>query len=376
MSKPRSSRPRPSQPRPASPPFTLVLSGGGMKGLAHVGVLQALEEHGLVPSLVVGSSIGSLIAAGWASGMPLDEMAARARRVRRRDVFQVAHVDMALRRLGAPAIYRREPLEALIAALVGERTFDDLVHPLLVNTVDIDSGMQVMWGLPGLRDVRVADAVFASCALPGIFPPRAIRGRHYVDGAVIENLPVRVAATAGPGPVLAVNLSATTTVREGTERQGFAAIYTRGLELVMQVQTEAGLRGWQGPPLVLVEPRVEDVSMFAFDRTPELLAEGRRATLEALAQVGGALQEMELGMHPRRRVRVSVDAERCIGCGLCLLRAPDTFQRTPDGKVRVTAAEQTWSPLDGALVRDCPTRAIVATDLLDPAGTAEASTAA
>jgi len=106
--------------------FTLVLSGGGMKGLAHVGVLQALEERGLEPSLIVGSSIGALIAATWATGMPLREIVARARLVRRKDVFAVAHADMAFRRMRAPAVYRREPLDDLVSSLVGTYTFREL----------------------------------------------------------------------------------------------------------------------------------------------------------------------------------------------------------------------------------------------------------
>src|SRR5262249_49921689 len=106
-------------------PFTLVLSGGGLKGLAHIGVFRALEEHGLTPSLVVGSSIGSLIGAAWTSGTTVHQMVVRAMAVRRRDVFQVAHVDMAFRRMQAPALYRREPLEALIHSLVGDVTFRD-----------------------------------------------------------------------------------------------------------------------------------------------------------------------------------------------------------------------------------------------------------
>src|SRR4051812_46342143 len=104
-------------------PFTLVLSGGGLKGLAHIGVLRALEERALVPGLVVGSSIGSLIGAAWAAGATVPQMEAKARGIRRRDVFQVAHTDVALRRLLAPSLYRREPLEALIASLVGDVTF-------------------------------------------------------------------------------------------------------------------------------------------------------------------------------------------------------------------------------------------------------------
>src|ERR687890_1042493 len=104
-------------------PFTLVLSGGGLKGLAHIGVLRALEERNLVPSLVVGSSIGSLIAAAWAAGVPTPLMEARARLVRRRDVFQVARADVAFRRLLAPALYRRGTLPGGVEHLVGGGPF-------------------------------------------------------------------------------------------------------------------------------------------------------------------------------------------------------------------------------------------------------------
>ena len=337
--------------------FTLVLSGGGLKGLAHIGVFRALEERGLVPGLVVGSSMGSLVAAAWASGMSPAEMTARARLVRRRHVFQVAHVDMALRRLLSPAIYRREPLDLLIHDLVGDRTFADLARPLLVNTVDLHSGRQVLWGLPGRRAVRVADAVFASCALPGIFPPRVIEGRSYVDGAVIENLPVHIAATASEGPVIAVNVAATSVERSTHETQGFAATYIRGLEIVMQTQIESHLARWNGPPLLLVQPSVEHVGMFSFHHTQELIDEGYRATVAALDALGTRLDTAERGLHPRRRVRLSVDAARCIGCGICVVRAPDVF-RMYDGKATVIGAAQTWSPLDGGYVRECPVGAI------------------
>ncbi|HEU4588639.1 MAG TPA: patatin-like phospholipase family protein [Gemmatimonadales bacterium] len=277
--------------------LTLVLSGGGMKGLAHIGVLKALEERGLVPSLVVGSSIGSLVGAAWACGQSLADMERRALGVQRRQVFKVAHTDMALRRLLAPAIYRREPLEALIRSLVGDCTFRDLTRRLLVNTVDLNSGRQVVWGMPGRDHAPLADVVFASCALPGIFPPRQIDGRWYVDGAVVENLPVRVAAAADPAPILAVNVAATSVHRAGVEQQGFAATYIRGLEVVMQTQIEAELRHWTGPPLVLVQPPVEQVGMFAFDRTAELVEAGYRATLAALDQLPSTLDRLSRTVH-------------------------------------------------------------------------------
>jgi NTE family protein len=339
-------------------PFTLVLSGGGLKGLAHIGVLRALEEHGLVPSLVVGSSIGSLIGAAWASGVPLRQMEARARAVRRRDIFQVAHTDVAFRRLQAPALYRREPLEFLVRSLVGDVTFRDLPRRLLVNTVDLHSGMQVLWGLPGLLDTKVADAVVASCALPGIFPPRVINGRSYVDGAVVENLPVRLAASLGTGPILAVNVAATSVVRSSDETVGFAATYTRGLEIAMQTQIEGQLREWEGPPLILVLPRVEHISMFAFDRNEELLEAGYRAASQTLAGLGGKLNTVPSGMHPTRRLRVLVDESRCVGCGACVVQAPKVFRLDARGKAEVHTPIQTWSPIEGAYVLNCPTYAI------------------
>ena len=263
-------------------PFTLVLSGGGLKGLAHIGVLKALEERGMRPSLIVGSSMGSMVAGAWAAGMTLDEMETRALALRRRDVFRVAHVDMALKRMHAPALYRREPFDALLQTVVGDRTFHDLHYPLLVNTVDLLTGQQVSWGLPGRRTARVADAVFASCALPGVFPPREIQGHYYVDGAVVENLPVRVAATAGTGSIIAINVATTSLPRTLEETDGFAATYVRGLEIVMQTQIEGLLRDWSGPPLTLIEPKVAHVGMFSFTQTRELIDEGYRATAEAL----------------------------------------------------------------------------------------------
>src|ERR1043166_6778348 len=106
--------------------FNLVLGGGGLKGLAHIGVLDALEERGLVPSAIVGCSMGALIAAAWATGMSLTEMEDRAPADTRKDVSRIPHLDMAMKRMLPPAIYRREPLDNLIHAIVGNPTFRDL----------------------------------------------------------------------------------------------------------------------------------------------------------------------------------------------------------------------------------------------------------
>lgn len=343
--------------------FSLVLSGGGLKGLAHIGALRALEERGLAPSLIVGVSMGSLVAAAWANGLTVQELEDRALALTRHDIFRIAHLDMALKRMLSPAVYRREPLDRILAELLGTRRFRDLPHRLLVCTVDLNSGRQMLWGLPGLDDASVADAVFASCALPGILPPREVNGHVCADGAIVDNLPVQAAAAVLRAPVVAVDLTSGPVVREGVERTGFAATYARGFEIVMGRMAERAVEDWGNPPLVLVRPRVERVSMFAFNRSAFLIAEGYRATLEALDRLPERLEALEPGIHPRRDVEISIERDRCVGCGLCAAHYPATFAMAGDGRAVVQQARHRWSPVGDAAVRLCPTEAIRSRDV-------------
>jgi NTE family protein len=350
-----------------SPPqFTLVLGGGGLKGLAHIGVLRALEERGMTPGAVIGCSMGALIAAAWARGLSIRELEDRALGVVRKDIFRIAHLDMALKRMLAPAIYRPDPLDHLIQSVVGEITFRELPRRLIVNTVDLNTGQQVLWGLPGLDHASVADAVFASCALPGILPPRNVAGRICIDGAVIENLPVRAALTQGRHPILAVDVGGTRVERQAVERKGFVTVYSRGLEIVMQTLASTYMRDWTGPPVVLVRPRVERVSMFAFHRTAFLIAEGYRALNETLDLLAQPLPELPPGVHPQREVLVKVIRERCVGCGACAARAPKVFVMGQDGIATVKSERQWWSPAGDTLLGICPVQAITAEQVRPP----------
>ena len=347
-----------------SPQFTLVLGGGGLKGLVHIGALRALEERGLQPTGVVGCSMGSLIGAGWASGMPIRDLEDRALGLVRKDIFRVAHFDMALKRMLSPAVYRGEPLDHLVREMVGDVRFSDLPRRLVVNTVDLNSGQQILWGLPGLDHARVRDAVFASCALPGILPPRVVEGRVCVDGAVVENLPLRGARALGNHPILAIDVGGGRVERHGVERKGFAMVYSRALEVVMQSLAAAHLGSWTTPPVVLIRPRVGRVSMFSFRRTPFLLAEGYRAVNEVLDELGSRFGDLTSGavegVHPQHEVLVRVIRERCIGCGLCAARAPEVFAMGPDRIAEVRNERQLWSAVEDSLPSACPTHAIVA----------------
>ena len=86
-------------------------------------------------------------------------------------------------------LFRQHAKRRLVEDIVPKGTFRDLPMPLLINTVDLEDAKQVLWGLPGLQDVPVAQAVYASCALPGFFPPGVVGGRTCADGGVIDNVP-------------------------------------------------------------------------------------------------------------------------------------------------------------------------------------------
>ena len=203
--------------------IALVLGGGGMKGFAHIGVLRALEEAGVHPAVYAGTSIGALIAAAAVAGMSPDELAQRAEALRRRDVFRINHLGMLMERMHSPSIYLGEPLRNLVDEVAPAGTFATLDTPLLVNTVDLERATRVVWGLPGMQDVSVRDAVYASCALPGFFPPAEVGGRSCVDGGVIDNLPVET-ASLGMDAVIAVDVGSSDVHPQAKiAAQGFAA---------------------------------------------------------------------------------------------------------------------------------------------------------
>lgn len=342
--------------------IALVLGGGGMKGFAHIGVLRALEEAGVKPTSYAGTSIGALLAAAYVGGMTVDEMERRALSLRRRHLFRINHVGMLLERMRSPSIYLDEPLRALCMSAIPPTTFDQLSTPLLVNTVDVERGTQVVWGLPGLRDVHVSDAVYASCALPGFFPPGRVDGRLCIDGGTIDNLPVAV-ASQNADAVIAVDVgSSDLSHNTDATAQGFAATYMRAATVMMHALQLSPLREWSGPPMFLIRPRLGHVGWLSFSHTAEVMAEGYRAAREALTQLPECLAATG-GVYPRAPYRLEVDRDLCTGCGFCTSIAPETMAMDARGKAYPRSEIVHWCSADGDFVRHCPTEAISASRL-------------
>src|SRR5256885_7385516 len=248
-------RATPNAPKRKAHKIALVLGGGGLKGFAHIGVFRALEEMGIQPTVVAGTSIGALIGAAYARGMPVSEMADRARALKRRDLFRLNRMGMLLERQHSPAIYLEEPLRNVVKSVSTEKRFDQLKGTLLVNTVDIRRGSQVVWGLPGLRHVSVADAVYASCALPGFYPPGLIDNRLCVDGGVIDNLPVSM-ASRGIDAVIAVDTGSSDIEPENDiVAAGVCPVSLRAAATQMDARPPAPFSAWAGPPPVPLLPR-------------------------------------------------------------------------------------------------------------------------
>ncbi len=350
--------------------IALVLGGGGLKGFAHIGVLRALRERNIVPDVYAGTSIGALIAGAHLVGTSEDTLAERALALKRKDLFRLNHFGMLLDRMRAPSIYLEEPLRELVATSLPDLTFADLPRRLLVNSVDVDEGARVVWGLPGLENVPVRDAVYASCALPGFFPPGRVGERTCIDGGVVDNLPVSIAAQFAD-IIIAVDVGssdASQTARADT--QGFATIYMRAATMMMHALQQFPLERWHGPPMVLVRPKVNDANWLSFTDTESNIEQGYQAALRALERFDSYWDRPSC-VFPRRRVQIDVDRQKCTGCGTCVALAPAVMGLDASRKAFPRTRVVEWSPADGGFVHECPTHAIEATNV-DRRGTQSA----
>ena len=188
----------------------LVLSGGGAKALAHAGAFRALEQANLIPSHIVATSMGAVVGAALGAGMPFDQVRRRAMGIRREDVAPFNPLVL-LMGLFARSLFPASALRRAIACIVPNTSFQYLRIPLTVTATDLDSGELLLLGGPEHREIELADALYASCALPLYFPPLEADGRRLGDGGLRAVLPLGparevakdadlfVAVNVGPG---------------------------------------------------------------------------------------------------------------------------------------------------------------------------------
>jgi NTE family protein len=268
----------------------VVLSGGGAKTAAHLGACRALREAGFEPAWYVGTSMGAVIAAGLASGVGNDELLERMAEVGARGIVRdplAAVAGLFLRSLLKPG-----PLRLAIETLVPARRFSDLMVPLTVTAVDLDTGELVLFGA-GAETAPLVDVLCASCALPMYYPPVVINGRRFGDGGLRCVVPLEPAAELDVDLVLAVDVGPgfdQPPAEVATRAPALVRAHDDAIGILMAANSESQLAFWRTDPrrrpLVYVRPRTERNATFQVDRVREYSNEGRRATREALDRWG------------------------------------------------------------------------------------------
>jgi len=200
--------------QPARPTIGLALSHGAARGLAHIGVIQVLEEENIPISVIAGSSMGAYVGALWASGIQGAGLAKLAAEIKdRRTLLRL------LDPIFPPVsgIVKGHKIRKHLGRTLGELNTEQLQRKLLVVATNLDTGKGEI-----LRNVPLAEAVHASCAIPGICAPVTIGGSHYIDGGAAEPLPVRLLKRVEKVDyVIGVNVMPTSEDLQRCELDGF-----------------------------------------------------------------------------------------------------------------------------------------------------------
>ncbi len=243
----------------------LALGGGFARGLAHIGVLKVLEENNIPVRCLAGTSIGSIIAGAYASGVSLEEMAATGKKIRWRDFGQ-----WTFSRMGFASNQR---LEVLVKRFFRATRFEDLKLPLAILASDLVRARAVVF-----TSGELTLAVRASCAYPGLFLPVNHNGRVLVDGMLVSGVPTHAVADLGATVVVAVSLNNLT-----PPAMPKSVVEVLGRSFSIAQQTAEPL--WRKHADIVIEPEVGEYSWDDFARADELIAAGERAMRAALPKL-------------------------------------------------------------------------------------------
>jgi len=255
------------------PKIGVALGGGFARGIAHIGVLRILEQNDIPIDFIAGTSVGALIAAAYASGTSLDDLARQGEATRFRDFgrWTVSRMGMA----------SNERLEDFLHRFTTARSFDQMRIPLTIVAADLVTGESVHF-----TSGEIGPALRASCAYPGLFLP-VESGKHIlVDGFLTEAVPAPALRRMGAELVIAVHLEAGLL---DTRPRNTIEVISRSFSIL---QASSG-QPWRAAVDVLIEPDVRHVLWDEFVKTPQLIAAGEDAAHSALPKVKSLLARRE-----------------------------------------------------------------------------------
>jgi NTE family protein len=307
------------------PVIGLALGGGAARGFAHIGIVRALIAHGIVPNVVVGTSIGAVVGGAYAAGQ-LDTLEEWARSLQPRNIL--GYLDI---RLNGSGLIGGDKLATQLEAALGQTLIEDLPLKFATVATEVRTGHEI-W----LTHGRIVDGMRASYALPGIFSPVLVGDRWLVDGALVNPVPVSAARAMGAEIVIAANLSSdvfthsTTIYSHGAATQvpetliqspppprrglgkffspertmkreffgsggrpGISSVMVDAFNIMQDRITRARLAG--DPPDMLITPRVGQIGWFDFHRAADLIDFGTRAAERALDSIKEAINVVTPG---------------------------------------------------------------------------------
>lgn len=246
------------------PRVGLVLSGGGARGLAHIGVLKVLERERVPVDLVVGTSVGAIVGALYAAGVPASDIEGMASAVGWDQLTDLSSARV-VRLLVSERLLSTKKMEKYLQERIGETSFADLKTPFACLATDIRTGEGIV-----LREGSVALAARASATMPGIFEPVPYRHRFLIDGGVVDNVPTEVARRLGAEILICLY------VPEDFSRHNVSNVLTmitQALYIQGQVISEERIKQAD----FLIRPEVSDVSALELWRSKECMEAGQRA---------------------------------------------------------------------------------------------------
>ncbi len=253
------------KPPPRLPRLGLALGGGAARGFAHIGVIQVLEENGIRPDLVAGTSAGSLVAALYAGGRTGAELAQLAL-----NMDEGAITDWSFPGRG---LIRGEALARYVREQTASRPIEQLKLPLGIVATDLDSGAPILF-----QRGDTGTAVRASSAVPAVFQPVKIGSREYVDGGLVSPVPVRFARQMGAELVVAVDISSPP---EGNPTSDLMKMLLQTFAIMGRSINLLELKDAD----VVMRPSLAGVSSADFTARKRAIQSGRDAALAALPQL-------------------------------------------------------------------------------------------
>ena len=248
------------------PVVVIVLSGGAARGFAHTGVLRVLDESGIKPDAIVGTSAGSVVGALYAGGIRGDALVEAALELQREQVIEFTYPNR--------GFVNGQRLQEYIDRRLGDRPIERLDLPFVAVATDLRSGRLVAFNRGD-----TGTAVRASSSVPAVFQPLAMGGHEYVDGGLVSPAPVRVARVLGADVVIAVDVTHQPTVEKKFDSTG--ALVAQSLIIMEHALADDELKEAD----IVIRPDLREAPTINFNLRTEVIAAGERATRAALPRI-------------------------------------------------------------------------------------------